>query len=164
MNNVVISYLLWSGCFMGFCGLHRLYNGKIFSGLLWLFTLGLFGIGQFVDIFLIPSMVTENELKKKNIAQSPVIYNFPSPQVPEPSSSFSNTPNKPLTQSQMMILLTRAAEKRGGTISLTQAVLDTDKSYEEVQATLDRMIKLGYIIPGNDPDKGFVVYHFLELS
>ncbi len=53
-----IGYLLWLGCFFGFCGLHRFYMGKWVSGLIWLFTFGLLGIGQFIDLFLIPSMTT----------------------------------------------------------------------------------------------------------
>lgn len=35
------------------CGLHRFYVGKIGTGLLWLGTVGLFGVGQIVDIVLI---------------------------------------------------------------------------------------------------------------
>jgi TM2 domain-containing membrane protein YozV len=161
MNNndsIVISYLLWCACFLGVSGLHRLYNGKIFTGLLWLFTLGFFGIGQFVDLFLIPSMVNENQLRKRNQLEDPRINSFSSPY----SSPWSIT-SRTVSQSELMILLTKAAQKRGGTISLTQAVLDIERSYEEIQATLDQMMKKGYIIPGNDPDKGFVVYHFLEL-
>lgn len=45
--------LLSFGWFFGFSGLHRLYTGKIFTGLLWFFTYGLFGIGQFIDVILI---------------------------------------------------------------------------------------------------------------
>ncbi len=36
--------------FFGMFGIHRFVEGKIFSGLLYLFTGGLFGIGVFVDI------------------------------------------------------------------------------------------------------------------
>jgi hypothetical protein len=36
-----------------FCGLHRFVSGRILTGLLWFFTLGLAGIGQLVDLILI---------------------------------------------------------------------------------------------------------------
>ena len=39
--------------FLPLAGLHRFYVGKIGTGILWLFTWGLFGIGQLVDIILI---------------------------------------------------------------------------------------------------------------
>lgn len=35
---------------LGWLGIHRFYEGKIITGIIWLFTLGLFGIGWFVDI------------------------------------------------------------------------------------------------------------------
>ena len=37
----------------GVAGLHRLYLGRIVSGLIWLFTGGLFGFGTVVDLFLL---------------------------------------------------------------------------------------------------------------
>jgi TM2 domain-containing membrane protein YozV len=38
---------------LGVGGLHRFYVGKVASGIVWLLTVGLFGIGQIVDIILI---------------------------------------------------------------------------------------------------------------
>jgi len=39
--------------FVPICGLHRFVSGRIGTGLLWLFTLGLAGVGQLVDLILI---------------------------------------------------------------------------------------------------------------
>ena len=52
-HSKTIGYLLW---LFGFTGAHRFYYAKPISGAIWFFTLGLFGVGWLIDLFLIPSM------------------------------------------------------------------------------------------------------------
>jgi TM2 domain-containing membrane protein YozV len=55
-----IGYILW---IFGFLGAHRFYYGKPVTGTIYFFTLGLLLIGWIVDLFLIPSMDREADLR-----------------------------------------------------------------------------------------------------
>lgn len=60
MHSKIVGYILW---IFGFMGAHRFYYGKPVSGTIYFFTLGLFSIGWIVDLFLIPSMDREADLR-----------------------------------------------------------------------------------------------------
>ncbi len=58
-------YLLWFLCLFGLCGIHRFYCGRWVSGLIWLFTGGLFFVGQFIDLFVMSSLVEDANRKRR---------------------------------------------------------------------------------------------------
>jgi TM2 domain-containing membrane protein YozV len=68
-HSTFFGYLLW---IFGFMGAHRFYYGRPVSGTIYFFTLGLFFIGWFVDLFLIPSMDREADF---NYSSGPLDYN-----------------------------------------------------------------------------------------
>ncbi|TNF97648.1 MAG: TM2 domain-containing protein [Gammaproteobacteria bacterium] len=59
-HSKLIGYILW---IFGFLGAHRFYYGKQITGTIYFFTLGLLFIGWIIDLFLIPSMDREADLK-----------------------------------------------------------------------------------------------------
>jgi TM2 domain-containing membrane protein YozV len=59
-HSKTIGYILW---IFGFLGAHRFYYGKPVTGTIYFFTLGLLLIGWIVDLFLIPSMDREADLR-----------------------------------------------------------------------------------------------------
>ena len=59
-HSVLFGYLLW---IFGFLGMHRFYYGKPISGTIYFFTLGLFFIGWIVDLFLIPGMDRDADIR-----------------------------------------------------------------------------------------------------
>ena len=65
MYSTRIAYLLWFATFIGFAGLHRLYHGKIGSGILYLLTWGLFGIGTVYDLVTLPEQVRDAKIRSR---------------------------------------------------------------------------------------------------
>ncbi|MDR0312241.1 MAG: TM2 domain-containing protein, partial [Treponema sp.] len=70
MYSIGIAYLLWACSGLGVLGLHRFYLGKIPTGILWMCTGGLFGIGTLYDLFTLPRQVEEANIKKALFSNS----------------------------------------------------------------------------------------------
>ena len=69
MYSVIIAYLLWLVSGFGVLGFHRFYLGKIPTGLLWMFTGGLFGLGAIYDLLTLPRQVQEANLRQALLDQ-----------------------------------------------------------------------------------------------
>ena len=67
MKSKTVAYILWLGGLIGLCGLHRFYIGKVGTGLLWLFTIGVLGVGQLIDLFTLGDQVDVINGKRDNV-------------------------------------------------------------------------------------------------
>jgi TM2 domain-containing membrane protein YozV len=153
------AYLLWALCLFGICGLHRFYAGQIVWGIVYLCTFGLFGIGQLIDLVLVPGMVKarNDQLRRKYLAEwgedglvmpVPIDRNLVAAQVSAPP------------QADPMLLLLKAAHANGGKLSKAQVALHTGLSPERVEALIQTALHSGYADVTNDPESGAVRYVF----
>ncbi|MGG6265957.1 TM2 domain-containing protein [Leptolyngbya sp. AN03gr2] len=171
MNKVGVAYILWLGGLFGVSGLHRLYNGEKMTGVLWLGTFGLFGFGQLLDLILIPRMV---EVHNARLAEKYILDSNPTvlkiEQVTLKPTKFLGARSPTLfevvpsvIQQKATIALLKAADSNGGKLSVTQGVMATGLSFQQVEALLTEMLKSGYVELANDPETGIVLYEFREL-
>lgn len=150
------AYMLWAACFMGVCGLQRLYAGKIGTGLLYLFTFGLAGIGQLVDLFLIPRMV--EDANNRLLMQGAVVQGALGA-----GSAVPVVRRLPRTTEEMQVALVQAAAQHEGRLTIPDGVAATGRGFQEVKRQLDEMAVNGYIELDSD-DEGQVFYRFPGLS
>jgi TM2 domain-containing membrane protein YozV len=147
-----IAYILWAFGFMGFCGIHRFYSGKTASGLIYFVTLGFFGVGQFVDLFLIPGMTKERNMQLLYEATLDARNN-------SPHVTWVKREVNAKTADPMLTLL-KAAAAQNNVLSVGQAMLATQLPLDQVEILLTKALKQGLAHVDNDQQTGAVRYHF----
>ncbi|MEM8673527.1 MAG: TM2 domain-containing protein [Cyanobacteria bacterium P01_G01_bin.67] len=147
-----VAYILWTFGLMGFCGIHRFYSGKITSGLIYFFTLGFFGVGQFVDLFLIPGMTKERNLYLLYKATIDSRNNSPQVTLVKPENETK--------KSDPMLILLKAAASQNNVLSIGQAMLATEMPIDQVENLLNQALKQGLAHIDNDEKTGAVRYYF----
>ena len=75
-KNIVFAYLMWFLCIFYICGIQRIYARRYVSGLLYLFTFGFLGVGQIIDLFLIPKIIKQANQRSANNNSSRSDFNL----------------------------------------------------------------------------------------
>ena len=149
-----LGFALWALWIAGLAGIHRIYLGKYGTGILYLLTFGLFGIGQIVDLFRMKTLVREANIREGYLPHPRIaphmIDSRPVPAV---------APQAPLRQR-----LLQSAIGHGGAISGPQGVADTGATFEEVETALGDLLETGYVDVDTAPGTGVVIYRFTEIS
>ncbi len=134
-RSLALSYGLWCLSLLGICGIQRIYNRKPVTGFLWLFTFGLCGIGQLLDLLLLPGMV-EGANRRIGPAQA-------------------STP--PIDR--QLLRLARQAGEKGFTLNdaLIELELPTPFDSQDLQGEIEKLLHVHLLDVGND-ERGRVVY------
>lgn len=177
------AYILCALGFLGIGGIHRFYLNRAGTGLVYLFTYGIFGVGTVVDMFSIQKMVDEENLYKKALHNNGNTYNNNSPQVvinlgensqynQVPSAlENSNTSQKPkqlfntnladnrtlkAEESLELKILKICREKEQA--KLSDCVIDSGANSQEVKKVIQQLVNDELLIVSNRDSDGAIVY------
>jgi hypothetical protein len=153
--NVTIAYILWlcSGC--GALGFHRFYLGKVGTGILWMFSGGLFGIGCLYDAVTLPRQVQEANVRYAVEARVRGELGYAYGDSPGRSAEArKEDPEKTIL---------RVARANGGFVAPGEAALEGDMSVDEARKLLERMAAKGNA-EMRIRSSGVVVYFFPEFA
>ena len=169
--------------------LHRFYLGKPklrWLAFLWFVIWGIFtllppGVTLFlpaifllplIDAYRIPGWVRRHNAGREtalaHVASTPLPKALAVPDEaaaaaapPEPQAGERET--RPTRRPELRTRLLRAAHRAGGRLTLTQAVMETEADFEDVETALRALVGAGHVDVDNDPDSGVVLYLFPEL-
>ena len=139
MYHLSITYLLWLLSGFGVLGFHRFYLGRIGTGLIWLFTGGLFGLGALFDLFYIPTMVRDENLKlgyREALGADPF-----GPRNVTPGAAGST---RPAPKESLERVILRTAKSNRGTATPAEIALAADIAIDDAKSALEKLVDQGY--------------------
>ena len=152
--------------------------GEIRHGLLYFFTFGLFGIGQFIDLFLIPGMV-ERENKKEELQRGTTVniniqgvtaqQEYASAErraAPAMPQKTPQTAAEPETGKALEAKILKLARNFRGRLTPLELAANSSLSLEEADRALEDIVRRGYANMAVS-DSGNIMYEFsgfLELA
>ncbi len=147
MYSVGTTYLLW--LFLGFWGVHRFYLGRVGSGVFYLLTGGGFVFGWLTDLFRIPSLVRESNLRLR-YQEALAAGAGPGPAPPRAKESIERT-------------ILRTARRNTGTVTPAEVALEGDWTVEQAAKALEKLAAGGHA-DMRIRESGVIEYHFAEFE
>jgi len=143
MYNLGIAYLLWALSFFGAAGFHRFYLGKIPTGILWLLTGGMAGVGAIYDFFTLPGQVREANIRKA-ITEDTYRQSINSHQPWRNISDGQTRLIRDREKEPVERVILKVAKANKGILTVSELALSADISVEEARRDLDAMVSKGF--------------------
>lgn len=156
-----IAYLL--AFLFGPFAAHRHYLGRHGTAILQMllcFT-GVGFIWYVIDLFLLPGMVREENLKIESYYRPVNIY-LEDERIKQKYTNEYRNYNTKRTKQDIEKQILKLAKNNNGKLTVTHTAMETGLSIEEAEKYLQNMVKSGYVSM-NVNDNGVIIYEFLEL-
>lgn len=142
MYSVGIAYLLWCCSIFGWLGLHRFYLRKIPSGILWMCTGGLFGVGTIYDFFTLPMQVREANLRL-------ALYNRSRSGHKVNNWRYANDGQARVIKTgenkeSLERIILKLAKENKGILTASEVALSADITIDEAKKYLDTLVTKGF--------------------
>jgi predicted transcriptional regulator len=164
MYSVGIAYLLWLFSGFGALGFHRFYLGKIPTGLLWMFTGGMVGLGSIYDFFTLPGQVREANLRNA-LLSGMVRPGGKETDIGRHNWRYVNDGNTRTVhehKESVERVILRVAKQNKGIVIPSEVALEANISLEEAKSALDILVTKGFA-EIRVRQSGTIVYTLPEL-
>lgn len=163
MYSTSLAYILWFISGFGALGLHRFYLGKFGSGILYLLTGGLFGIGGFYDLISLPGQVREANLRLGYRNALEFGLGRGSGGTDHVRRELRNEFRRDIKKETPEKVILRVAKKNNGIATPSLVALEGDISLDEAKALLEKLMNKGYA-EMRVTKNGSIVYLFPDLT
>ncbi|MFO8065042.1 MAG: TM2 domain-containing protein [Spirochaetota bacterium] len=157
MYTIGTAYLLWLPSLFGVAGLQRLYLGKVGTGILYLITGGLMGLGTLYDAITLPNQVQEANYRIGARYGRTVRVSGP--------DSASEMLNRLMAGSEPVSvehIILKTAKNHGGYTTATEIALEANVAIDEAKQHLDELVSKG-IAEVRVRKNGVLAYVFPEF-
>ena len=161
MYSTGLAYFLWLISGVGALGFHRFYLGKWGTGLLFMATGGLGGIGSFYDLVTLPMQVREANLRN---AYREAIYDRNTGTRPEfIQNDFKTSMRTEIKKDSLERVILKTAKDNQGIATPSEVAVESGLSIDQAKRALEKLVSNGHA-DIRVSKNGNLVYFFQEFS
>mgnify|MGYP000376684562 CR=1 FL=1 len=157
MYSTGLAYLLWLISGFGVLGFHRFYLGKVGTGLIFLITGGLFGLGSLYDLITLPLQVREQNLQLGY--RNALLQHYQN----QPLQNQDSSRGRERRRETLEQVILRTAKHNNGVCTPSEVALESGRNIDEAKSVLDTLAKKGYT-EVRVRKNGGIVYFFQDFA